>query len=69
MEFSFSRHRDLEWKIPAQNGSKIRRHVTLRFARIIGRRMARWDFEKAMQAANDNSTQGAGARKDGADED
>ncbi|NMA97536.1 MAG: hypothetical protein GX970_05385 [Phyllobacteriaceae bacterium] len=28
--------------------------VALRLARIIGRRMAREDFEKAMHAANDN---------------
>ncbi|MFT3974940.1 MAG: hypothetical protein QM699_16310 [Amaricoccus sp.] len=28
--------------------------VALRLARIIGRRMAREDFEKAMLAANDN---------------
>jgi hypothetical protein len=28
--------------------------VALRLARIIGRRMAREDFEKAMNAANDN---------------
>ncbi|MGB3832256.1 MAG: hypothetical protein WA975_10370 [Mesorhizobium sp.] len=29
--------------------------VALKLARIIGRRMAREDFEKAMQAANDNT--------------
>lgn len=42
--------------------------VALRLARIIGRRMAYVDFEKAIQAANDNSPQDTGARKDGADE-
>jgi len=29
--------------------------VALKLARIIGRRMSREDFEKAMQAANDNT--------------
>jgi hypothetical protein len=29
--------------------------VVLSIARLIGRRMAREDFEKAMQAANDNA--------------
>ncbi|HML91736.1 hypothetical protein [Methyloceanibacter sp.] len=29
--------------------------VALKFARIIGRRMAREDFEQAMHAANDNA--------------
>ncbi|MDP3896896.1 MAG: hypothetical protein Q8Q62_09490 [Mesorhizobium sp.] len=29
--------------------------VALKLARIIGRRMAREDFEKAMHAANDNA--------------
>lgn len=29
--------------------------VALKLARIIGRRMAREDFEKAMRAANDNA--------------
>lgn len=29
--------------------------VALRLARIIGRRMAREDYEKAMRAANDNA--------------
>jgi len=29
--------------------------VALQFARIIGRRMAREDYEKAMRAANDNA--------------
>lgn len=29
--------------------------VVLTIARLIGRRMAREDFEKAMQAANDNA--------------
>jgi hypothetical protein len=28
MELSFSRHRDHNWKIPAQNGPKNRRHVS-----------------------------------------
>lgn len=30
--------------------------VVLSIARLIGRRMAREDFEKAMQAANDNAS-------------
>ena len=33
--------------------------VVLSIARLIGRRMAREDFEKAMQAANDNAPNSA----------
>jgi hypothetical protein len=29
MEFSFSRHRDHNWKIPAQNGPNYWEHVTM----------------------------------------
>jgi hypothetical protein len=38
--------------------------VVLTIARLIGRRMAREDYEKAMRAANDNTppTRGGGGR-------
>ncbi|HDZ73861.1 MAG TPA: hypothetical protein ENH55_14110 [Aurantimonas coralicida] len=40
--------------------------VVLSIARLIGRRMAREDYEKAMRAANDNSPPDAG--DDGGDD-
>lgn len=42
--------------------------VVLSIARLIGRRMARENFEKAMRAANDNKLPNTGATEDGADE-
>lgn len=42
--------------------------VALRLARIIGRRMAREDFEKAMRAANDDIPPNSKAPEDEADE-
>lgn len=42
--------------------------VVLTIARLIGRRMAREDFERAMRAANDNKLPNTGATEDGADE-
>lgn len=38
--------------------------VVLTIARLIGRRMAREDFEKAMQAANDNAPPDTGGEED-----
>ncbi|MFT4182744.1 MAG: hypothetical protein QM636_12610 [Rhizobium sp.] len=42
--------------------------VVLSIARLIGKRMAREDFEKAMRAANDNKPPNAEATEDGNDE-
>jgi len=42
--------------------------VVLSIARLIGRRMAREDFEKAVRAANDNAPPNTGATEDGSDE-
>ncbi|MFD2252103.1 hypothetical protein FHS82_003520 [Pseudochelatococcus lubricantis] len=42
--------------------------VVLSIARLIGRKMAREDFEKAMRAANDNAPPNTGATEDGSDE-
>lgn len=50
------------------NASERLDAVVLSIARLIGRRMAREDFEKAMRAANDNKLPNTGATEDGADE-
>lgn len=42
--------------------------VVLSIARLIGRRMAREDFENAMRAANDNKPPNTEAKEDGTDE-
>lgn len=42
--------------------------VVLSIARLIGRRMAREDFEKAMRAAYDNAPPNTEATEDGTDE-